>query len=361
MPSDGSGDAVPLALYPLGTDTNNLTIFEGPTAESRPSRFSSSRPMNASPDGASPAGYSGSGSQTTSAPNRAPAIKGKGTVGTFLVGYQTYPTVPQLNFSTPPIQSGFVFFDPYVILDNETSQSQARNYEPWGGNLFENADIGNGFATTMQKGRWQGSVNPTITVANVTGGFFNQANVGLLCVHGSCGKSSESDGVTRSYLRFWNPATQSPSYCRLDDCSFGSPGTNGLKWMAILACNVLTNVDYDSLHEYGRLPINNDLHLLLSTASIATAAPTLGSLWAGNMLGDGTTNHPPETVEQSWFDAGSKAYQAETNHPLVIVFRVAGWPDALGDYLSDTGTSPGTGDPLDITKQDATVYSNLSP
>ena len=63
------------------------------------------------------------------------------------------------------------------------------------------------------------------------------------------------------------------------------------------------------------------------------------------------------TVAQSWFDAGSTAYLEETNQNLTIVFRVANWPDAINDHITDTDTSPGTGNPLDIEKQDATVYS----
>jgi hypothetical protein len=214
----------------------------------------------------------------------------------------------------------------------------------------------------MEGGRWQGSVNSFVTVGQVTGGIFNNANVGLLCCHGSYATTAESDGVTRSYLRFLSSFGQGPTYCRLDSCNFGSGGTNGLKWMAILACSVLYNTDYNSLHLYGKLPISEDLHLLLSTSTVATAAPTIGSRWANFMLGDGTTNVPPETVEQSWFDAGQAAYDnshgtGETNH-ITITFRVAGWPGAFSDHLSDANSYAGTGNVLDITKADSTVFSN---
>jgi hypothetical protein len=46
-----------------------------------------------------------------------------------------------------------------------------------------------------------------------------------------------------------------------------------------------------------------------------------------------------------------------SNH-ITITFRVAYWPDALDDYVSDVGGSPGTGNPLDIQKEDETVFSN---
>lgn len=278
-------------------------------------------------------------------PQRSPTTPGKGTIGTFYVGYKIYFTYQYAYFSTPSIPTGWPYpVNPqWVTLDNETT-AQAAHYENFG-SIYENADIASGFKSTMEAGRYSGTSNPNITAADVTGGIFNSANVGLLCVHASAGNTAESDGAKRSYLRFWNPTTQSSSYCKLDACSFGGSDTNGLKWMAILACPVLTNNDYNSLYSLGRLPINNDLHLLLSTATTASAAPTLGTDWAGYM-------------EQSWFKAGQDAYAAgETNH-VVITFRVAGWPDAFADTLSDVNTSPGTGDQSDIIKADQTVFNN---
>ncbi|MGH7953449.1 MAG: Ig-like domain-containing protein, partial [Limisphaerales bacterium] len=230
MSADGN-DAVPLAIYPPGFDTNDLTIFSATPSEIQAARSPSIRTASFETEDASPA-YSGPSSQDTSAPTRSPNIKGKGTVGTFLVGYQVYFTAPYATFSTPPIPTGYYPLSPrYVQLDEENS-SQAGNSETWGGNLFEAADVGNGFATAMKKGRWQGSVNGNITGSDVTGGYFNQVNVGLLVCHGSYGTTMESDGVIHSYLRFYKNG--SPSYARLDDCSFGSSGTNSLKWMGIL-------------------------------------------------------------------------------------------------------------------------------
>ena len=73
------------------------------------------------------------------------------------------------------------------------------------------------------------------------------------------------------------------------------------------------------------------------------------------MLGIGTNQI--QTVAQAWFDAGSQAYLGETNTPLTIKFRVAYWPDAINEHVTDINATPGTGDPSDILKQDATVYS----
>jgi len=105
------------------------------------------------------------------------------------------------------------------------------------------------------------------------------------------------------------------------------------------------------LQYYGRLPINNDLHLLLSTSTYATAAPTLGSQWASHMLKNANA------VTEAWFLAGLRAHGAETNH-ITINFRVAGWPNAFSEHLTDVANSPGTGNVLDIDKQDEQVFSN---
>jgi hypothetical protein len=367
---ESSGPPLPLAIYPPGFNTNGFEIFEASQSEvqaltkavmsvDKPVTMAKSAMLMNSENGGGSANAMDAATpsgQATSTPIRPPTITGKGTIGTFLVGYQTYFNAPFATFSTPPIPTGNPFVNKWVQLDGEANQSQAAQSQTWPANIFENTDIGDGFATTMKKGRWKGSVNPTITATDVKssshGGnnFFNQANVGLLVVHGSYGSTAESDGVKRSYLRFFDWKSRSPSFCKLDDCSFGGSGTNGLKWMGILACNVLNNSPYNSLYIYGRLPINDDLHLLLSASTVATFAPKIGAMWATNMLGGAT-------VAQSWFNAGSTAYLEETNHPLTMVFRVAYWPDAINDHITDTDTSPGTGNPLDIEKQDSTVYS----
>ena len=116
-----------------------------------------------SDNNASPA-YAGPSGQSTSAPICPPDTKGKGTIGTFLVGYQ--PTSrPYFTFSTPPIPTGWPYpVQPqFVALDSETS-SQAQNSETWAGNVFEAADIGNGFANTMQNSRGKAPSIPPLRV-----------------------------------------------------------------------------------------------------------------------------------------------------------------------------------------------------
>lgn len=360
---EDAGNVVPLELYPPNFDTNGYTLIEATPSQIQAARQPHNMAANSfggfRPDGTGSSGGSVSpSSQETQAPVRPPTSKNKGTVGTFLVGYNTYESQSG-SFSTPPIRTGWPDNIPpqYVQLDGETS-SHAKDSEPWGP-LLENVQIANNFVKVMRDAGWKGSANPTIAASDVTSEIFNSYNVGFLCCHASYGTTPEDDGVTRSYLRFYNNNTQSASYCRLDDCSFGSPSTNGLKWMAILGCSVLQDTAYNSLYEYGRLPINNDLHILLATESVATMVPRLGTLWPQKMLGVGTN---AQAVEPAWFAAGQQAYnnsdgQGETNH-ITITFRAAYWPDALSDTITNINASYGTGNTFDIAHDDRVVFSN---
>src|SRR5208282_5003653 len=124
--------------------------------------------------------------------------KGKGTIGTFYAGYQNYFTYQYASFSTPPISTGIPFVNMWVQLDGR-SAGQASQPESFG-QVTENGQVANGFATAMRGGRYKGAVNPFILKTDVTGGIFNNANVGLLCCHCSYGTTMESDGAIRSYL-----------------------------------------------------------------------------------------------------------------------------------------------------------------
>lgn len=299
-------------------------------------------------------GYSGPSSQSTVGPTRPPNIPGQGTIGTIGVGYQTYVTASG-TFTTPPIQRTPNPIPTYIALDGRSS-GQASQPETWAA-IKENAEIADSFIRTMKSGRYSAPVvkaNDSFTSSDLKNGAFNQVNVGLILLHSSYATTVELDGLRHVYLRFLNSGG-STDYVKLDKCApFGGPGTNGLKWMAILACNVLRSPNYNDLYDVGDPPIGNDLHLLLGTSTLSTAAPDVGKLWAFNMLGP---EQPAMTVEQAWYQAGKDAYKAETDYPnLLINFRVAGWPDAFTDKLADVGNTPGTGNPYDITQTTEKVH-----
>jgi hypothetical protein len=86
-----------------------------------------------------------------------------------------------------------------------------------------------------------------------------------------------------------------------------------------------------------------------------TAAPKLGAVWATNMISG--TNNSPMTVENSWYIAGSTAYVEETNH-ITIIYRVAGWPDAFNEHITDINQDPGAGRvQAELIERHQTVYN----
>jgi hypothetical protein len=296
--------------------------------------------------------------QQTRGPLRTPNIPGQGTIGTVGVGYQTYQ-VPGSQFTTPPIQKTPPPIQTFIALDG-ISQNSAHNPETWG-QVLENSVLANRFLAAMKDGRWAPRLlkpNDDFTTADLLNGAFNNsANVAPICLHGSYASTAELDGIRHTYLRFRDSKSGSTSYVKTDQIEFGGSGTNGLKWVALAICSALEANCYNDMYNNELLPITEDLHLLLGAASLMTAAPDLGELWARNMLGTYATNGSPMTVEEAWYAAGKNAYTRETDYPnLLMNFRVAGWPDAFSDHLSDRDTSPGTSNPADIIYHQEKVH-----
>src|ERR1035441_9100415 len=99
--------------------------------------------------------------------------------------------------------------------------------------------------------------------------------------HGSYGNTgstgTEADGVTYTYVALGNS-----TWVRLTDMDFGSAGTNGLRWMTILACEMLQIDALNSMIGNGKTPVNANLHLLMGCATVAYADPSQGRLYASN-------------------------------------------------------------------------------
>jgi hypothetical protein len=111
---------------------------------------------------------------------------------------------------------------------------------------------------------------------------------------------------------------------------FGSAGTNGLGWMTILACEMLQIDALNSMLNNGRTPVNENLHLLMGSASVAYANPSIGTLYASNLLAN-------VEIPQAWFNMARATYhQAHKGITNGIVFRVMGngncQKDTLGTY-----------------------------
>ena len=107
----------------------------------------------------------------------------------------------------------------------------------------------------MENAHWKGSTDPNIAASDVTGGYFNNANVGLLMCMVLMARALESDGHYPQLSSLFERKHYALSYCKWDACHFGSSGTNGLKWMGIMGCGVLNDSPYNSMYQPG-LPVN---------------------------------------------------------------------------------------------------------
>jgi hypothetical protein len=348
MPINSSGGATPLAIYPPGFDTNNLIIFEAsPSQMQALNRLVLGHKSNGVMDTGSGVSAddsisSTSSSQSTTAPVRPPNNPVKNAAGSIGIAYEQY--LPQ-GFSLshgPPTGWPYPVQPQFVTIDGGT-------------NLFFDyiitaKTIGNNFSQAMQKGGWQtifikgnNNVLATDLKKSSLGGhsIFNNVTLGVLLGHGSYSTTAEDDNVKYSYFWLWNSKNNSSTFLRLADFDFGgSDPTNGLRWMTIIACNMLNQSDYNSMNNNSRLPINDNLHLLNGVAGTFYGAPTVGTFYATNLLGG-------VSIKQSWINAGTAAYKG-----LILAnpvnFVTAGWPDCQNDTLTSY-SSPDFYDALQYT------------
>jgi Family of unknown function (DUF6345)/Bacterial Ig domain/FlgD Ig-like domain len=328
MPIHSSGAAVPFAIYPPGFDTNDLIIFPASQSEIQDQSLSFSSNDSSETEDASPA-YSGPSSQSTSGPTRKPKTGVKGTVGTFGILYKTY----SLNgFNSPHPTTGWPPPLPtYVAIDNQGRTDHTVDYR-----ILNFAIIADDFAAGMKRAGWKQQFRKADDQWSATdikksslGGnsIFNTCNFGLLMTHGSFGNNSstgtEDDNIKYTYC--WLGAN---NYVRLSDMDFGSAGTNGLKWMTIYACSILASPNYDSMNAAGKIPVNENLHLLLGPSSYTYAFDGLGKHYAENLTI--FTN----TVVDAFNQAG--IYEANYHSRWVtnnITHAVSGWPACFNDSL----------------------------
>jgi hypothetical protein len=192
--------------------------------------------------------------------------------------------------------------------------------------------------------------------------IFNNVNIGFFAAHGNFGSTldhtSEAFQTYQTYFPIWNSANNTTEWMRLSEFDFGSPGTVGLRWMAILACNALRDDNYVSMYNRGVLPINDDLHLLCSATTYSYAADDLGAIWAKQMTSGGAFA-PPQTVKRAWFLGGSLGYKGETGITNTVIFRVAGWPNCFSDKLLNYAASTDSPDPSHITFEDQQVWPTV--
>lgn len=145
----------------------------------------------------------------------------------------------------------------------------------------------------------------------------------------------------------------SAQYLRMSDMSLGGPSpTNGLKWMAIMACTSLYQQNWNSMKSQQVMPYNGNMHMILGAGTDLAAEPLIGQYWADNMLGtpnapSGPT--PPMKIRDAWYAAGNNAYLWGVNHGFSqyyinpTTFAVAADGNCSEDSLQTNSVPSGSG------------------
>jgi hypothetical protein len=351
-PADGSGPMVPLILYPPDTDTNDFIIFEGSMTDYLPraTRSAAVRPLSPmdSGSGGPSADYSGPSSDAApAAPTRAAATPGKGTTGKFAVAYQMYNgngTNPV--YAAPILDNNSGYLRTYVQMQGNPGD-HSLPYAP-----FRKADLLAGtFVAEMMAGDWDVSnirFDDKLLISDLQGSgtFFNNADLGLLLIHGTYGTSFDTTpGHQVKQIYFPIASGGGAQYLRMSEMSLGGDSpTNGLKWMAIMGCWSLYPQNWNNMQNQNVKPYNSNLHMILGCATDFAAEPLIGQLWADYMLGiDPQTRKPatPKKIRDAWYAAANDAYRTlqtgfRLNIPNPTKLVIAADDNCFDDYLQTT-------------------------
>jgi len=290
-------------------------------------------------DQSGPSDFGGPSAQATRGPKRPPNKPVARVAGRFGLAYQDY--FPGGISEKAPF-NGLPGYPTYPRVQLENTPGQTTHTFPY---LPHRAAV-TGFIDTMARGAWQpgftktgGQLQPSDLKKASLGGAnvfnTNGVSLGLLMLHGAYGTSPDYDqasganGADQIYFPIDGRPNGGPSWVRMSEMDFGSPGTNGLKWMAILACNSLREYNWNSMQYAGGWePFNGNLHLLLGTDSDIKPRLWETTMWAKYMLGlDGNEK---KSVMEAWFASGAQV----VNTPAW--YSVAGWNDCKTDMLSGT-------------------------
>jgi hypothetical protein len=337
-----SGEPIPFVIFPPGFNTNGLTIFEASPREIESLLSSSSSAASSvalgSGSGGLSADYSGASTQAApAAPTRPAATPTKGTLGQIGVAYQTYNANGTNPVYADPILDNGLGVQTYVHINGNAGTTHVP-YAP-----FHKVDVlAINFITEMQRGSWHldyiaNDNEVQLSQLKGSGNPFNDVDLGMLIVHGAYGTSFDTTpGHQVKQMYFPIASGTGAQYLRMSDMSLGGPTpTNGLKWMALLACTSLYPQNWNSMQSQNVYPYNSNLHLLLGTATDFGAEPLIGQLWADYMLRG--TNGSPMKIRDAWYAAATQAYKIGTArlvaYPNPTKFVVAGDNNCFDDYL----------------------------
>jgi hypothetical protein len=346
QPSDGSGSAVPLIIYPPGFDTNDLTIFEAPLTWGleQSASVSSAESFGAmdTDGGASPA-YAGASSQPAPpAPQRPPINPIRGLAGTFGVANDTFLANGTKGFNIRPLDNGLG-----IGIDIAMNGFSAGATLKWG-QLPEQIAEGNNFVSQMQHWGWKNTlckIDNQLSINDLIGSGSPYNNVNLAVFIGHCAYGTSIDYAANGCKQMYLPITSGngAQYLRMSQMNLGGSGTSGLKWFAIEACDSLYKTDWQNMQNLGVKPYNSNLHLLLGTATTSYADPNILALWSKYMNYGTTNTYNPLTIRSAWYQAATDAY-AKYAFPsgTTITFAVAGDSACQNDMLQTNYTPAGS-------------------
>jgi hypothetical protein len=339
---------IPLALYPPGSDTNSLTVFPASAsdiASLRPavghvSSASFGRGGGFTADDSGSGGSGASAQSASAAPTRPPTNPVKGRAGVYGVAYDTYSANGNGFTLGPPTDGsgggGHIGLEGLTAGDSTFTYPALPPYKQESSNFIEQ----------MKKGNWsQGfaKVDNGWSLSDLvgSGSMFNGVKLGLVLLHGTYGTTPDFSASQCKQMYFPITSGHSAQYIRMSQMNLGSAATNGLKWMAIAACNSLYHSDWTSMEGAGAQPYNSNLHLLLGTDTSVYTDSHIMQLWAQYMTKG--KNGPPMAIGNAWVTAASDAYhQTKFNYVLTMKFAVAGDSACIGDTLSSSSTPGGS-------------------
>jgi Family of unknown function (DUF6345) len=345
----GSESPVPFAIYPIGYNTNGMTIFKA-TQSQIDFLIGDTYSTSLSPSGGffHPNDFGGAGSSQSTSDTGA-----KNAQGTIGVCYQRYLN-PNIFTHAPPSHLISPPFKLYVGIDGQPAGNSPSSVSlPKILVLKKNCDD---FCNSMQAAGYFRSFEYADDDVKITdlkksslGGnsIFNNVNLGMFWGHGSYGTTAESDGVTYTYVWIENLVATSITSMHLSDFDFGGTQPNGLRWMVFATCSALDKNAYDSMDTFSKLPINSNLHLLLGASTTIYFAPDLGQNYA-KFLQSNT-----ETIISAWNHTGSYtySYQNGTNMTGIVKFAYSGSDNCTGDSLKSYEDPDGA-----ITYAETKVY-----
>jgi hypothetical protein len=210
------------------------------------------------------------------------------------------------------------------------------------------------FITEMSKGSWDLGLfkdNDNLSISDLRGSgtFFNEADLGLLLVHGTYGTSFDTTpGHPVKQMYFPITSGGGAQYLRMSEMNLGgSSPTNGLKWMAIMACTSLYQANWSSMRSQQVKPYNSNLHMILGCGTDFAAEPLIATYWADYMLGiDPVTSKPRPAmkIRDAWYQASLDAYAklyTTITIPNPTVLAVVADSNCTEDYLQTNSVPAG--------------------